>query len=225
MALDGAVVDGTFAAQVVRCKDTLVNLSRFACPDPYDRSKTFDTVRERCGVENNSTDQEMKIVSDEFYLEHEDYVLWLMDQKGNWSCVRDPLNKRGDEGSTLSRQRSIETLGLLLGIREGPALRPAQHGSETWWLIAWATLLTGMRRAYLQESCKKNRNVQMSVHQKIERCKALNRKTSDDAVDIYIDYYDVVNKETTATNFLQVHESTEIVESGFKRRSPAGWTT
>ena len=161
------------------------------------------------------------MICDEFYADTAEGVLNLVDPQNRWTTSRDPINSnRGEAGSVLAKQKSVEQLSILQGIREGPCLRPNLDSDiiHFKWNISWATLLHGAHDAWVEDTSRINKNVQLAVSTPIRRCLMLHRKVTKDAVAFYCLYYNIVNKETTVVTILEIYDSTEVVEKGFKRR-------
>ena len=88
-------------------------LSSQACPGEWSGRHLHS--KERFGHE--FTEPELKVSVDALCLDGQDGVVELVGSFG-WTCVRHSANAlRGDAGSVLSRQRSIDKVGLLLGLR------------------------------------------------------------------------------------------------------------
>ena len=56
--------------------------------------------------------------------------------------------------------------------------------------------------------------VQVAVNTPLTECKQLHKRTPDHILRFYIDYYNKVNSEQTATTFLQIYESTDEINRG-----------
>ena len=76
---------------------------------------------------------------------------------------RSPYNAdRGDESSVLSRQRSVESVGVMQDVRGGgPWLVQVQDEAvdDEYEAEHWATLIEGFQRAYYADVKKENKAV------------------------------------------------------------------
>ena len=178
----------------------------------------FSHIRERFGTENEFTDTELMVIGDYFYLEDGATTVNLLDADQQWTCSVDPRNRKPDPGSIASRKASIESVGLLEGVRSGPCVRKVRGsapGEERWWVFHWNTLLTGVKAAWEADHKKIKRTVQISVRRPIKDAKKYKTDTPDDVIDFYVDYFNKTNSENTETTLFQIMESTQTVEDGF----------
>ena len=83
----------------------------------------FGTFKEFCFAYygKDLTDTEMHTKLDELYLINAEFELHLVNQQGLWMAKRGRGNEmRGSAAVRLSRKRSLETVGMILGIRLPP---------------------------------------------------------------------------------------------------------
>ena len=77
---------------------------------------------------------------------------------------------RGDAGSIASRRKSLETVGLLQGLREAPDYIEITKGVNA--LMDWGTLLADAgKAAWLADEKQENRCIQLMAQTAIKGCK------------------------------------------------------
>ena len=206
---------------------TLVAAGAAVTPTPHDifnNTGSYVHPKERFG---NLSDKELQLVIDQTYrIPHSGHID-LVGPDGEWTTRRHHLNDRGDESSILHRQKSVEEVGILGGIRSGPWLIPLQLGSRiVYSVLHWATLLEGAERAYTNDPLKSNKALQLSVQEGLGDCKVFHPQCPDDVIRWLVDLGNSVNAESTVTTLLQVFRSTNDIEAGWKRKKQScGWTT
>eukprot|EP00959_Pyramimonas_sp_CCMP1952_P112232 2346518-Pyramimonas_sp.AAC.1 len=91
------------------------------------------------------------------------------------------MNDRGDESSIQARQKSVETIGVVLDNRGGAYLiqHPDDSTNDLYLAIHWATLVEGLERAYLADTAASNRCVQLSVSNGLKHTKIYSRRIHD----------------------------------------------
>ena len=195
-------------------------------PYTHRLSYMIELHRQRFGEEHNFTDGELKILCDEFYVETDNGEVDVLDPSGDFAHSRDPRNaSRGDKGSIKQKAKSVEDLGLLQGIREGPVLRRNTNNNLHWWNISWATMMEGVKQAWTDDAHKEKLTVQLAVRTRITRCTILKTVTPDDAVDFYTRYHNITNRINTGITILEVIESTDVCEEAFrKHKEKHQWT-
>ena len=139
----------------------------------------------------------------------------------------------GDEATIKARQESVERIGVLTGVRSGAWLVPrdevtvtvlmkSDSGANTiqskrivqrYWLMHWASLYEGVRRAAEADEQKRNNVVQMSLVHGLSGCRLFHKKTPGYILKYAIDLGNETNSESSSTTFLQVMLSTETMEA------------
>jgi len=158
-----------------------------------------------------------------------------------WVCERHPDNLRGDASAIASRKGSVERIGVLTGVRSGPWLLPRDEvtvvllsdqstGKRTivqrYYLLHWASLYEGLKAALEDDPQRKNKVVQMSLTQGLSGCRVFHKRTPTYIRSYIIDVANDTNSEQSATTFLQVLLSHDVVEAAWMRKkSQFGWTT
>ena len=150
----------------------------------------------------------------------------VLDSSGEFAHSRDPRNlNRGDKGSVNQKSKSVDDLGLLQGIREGPVIRRNTHNPLHWWDISWATMFEGVKQSWQRDTHKQKMTVQLAVRTRVTRCTIIKNVTPDDAIDFYTRYHNITNRINTGTTILEIVESTDVCEEAFKKhKSKHGWT-
>ena len=105
---------------------------------------------------------------DQAWLVDNDYALKLLTPEGNWNVERDSCNKlRESESVEISRQKSCETVGVIVGLRKSPWTRmphPVLNKGGKEQLLHWGSLLGGLRRGYFNDPKKENKLIQLAVN-------------------------------------------------------------
>ena len=151
-----------------------------------------------------------------------------------WTCSRHPLNQRGDMASVASRKASVETVGIIQGLRGGAWLLPRDDvlqdpawGSfiQHYHVLHWATLIEGAKLAWEEDTTKTNAVVQLSVTSGLTGCKIFMKKTPAYIIKYLVDLGNSMNSENSATTFLDVIRSIEGVEAAWaKKKDAMQWT-
>ena len=134
---------------VVRSTDELMALARSRCFDFFDNTGRYTHITQRFGTDLSP--QELKLICDETMVVDKNTDIPFVDATGAWCIDRDPRNDRFDASTERKRQVSVETNGVLQGLREGAWLRrqdPNRGGSsnaDRWWAFHWATLIQGAK--------------------------------------------------------------------------------
>jgi len=155
-------------------------------------------------------------------------------------CRRHPLNRRGDESTATQRQESVERIGVLTGVRSGAWLLPRDSvevelladrasGKKTsiqrYWLLHWASLYEGLKKAIEKDTKREDKCVQMSLAQGLSGCRVFHQRTPKYILEYIVDIGNETNSESSATTFLQVLLSHDVVEASWsKKRNQFGWT-
>lgn len=79
-------------------------------------------------------------------------VVTTQNGENIWACERHPLNQRWDQASVASRKASVETVGIIQGLRGGAWLIPRDDVPQDpawgqqiqfYYVLHWATLIEG----------------------------------------------------------------------------------
>ena len=93
-------------------------------------------------VGHDKTDQEARAICDALYLKDPNYSFFLVDEKGRWRTKPARGNEdRFNMAAAQSRKKSVERIGLVVGIRAPPWLCEADEGDDLLQILAWAHLL------------------------------------------------------------------------------------
>lgn len=156
------------------------------------------------------------------------------------TCERHPGNRRGDLSTVMQRKESVERIGVLTGVRSGAWLLPRDEVSvilisdsstgkrttvQRYWLLHWASLYEGVRAAVESDVQRSNKVVQLSLTQGLSGCRVFHQRTPKYIREYIIDAGNEVNADSSATTFLQVLLSHDVVEAAWsKKKSQFGWT-
>ena len=169
----------------------------------------FSSVKDRYG--HDKTDPELQSL--------------FTDSSGDWLPWRHPENDRGDESTELKRQQSVEQVGIIPGIRKGAWLVRQNVSSKCFFVLHWASLIGGLRRAYEADKKKENKVVQHSVSAGVTSCKLYHHNLPSDCARYLKDLGNKFNDAATTTTFLEVARSCRDTEAGWNRRKKVfGWT-
>ena len=117
-------------------------------------------------VGHDKTDTETACLMDQLYLVDSEFALKPLTANGAWNLERDETNKiRENDSAEISRQKSLESVGLVFGLRKSPWTvmpHPDRKGPEK--LLHWGTLFGGLKRAWLADIKKENKVVQLAVN-------------------------------------------------------------
>ncbi|CAK0815016.1 unnamed protein product, partial [Prorocentrum cordatum] len=199
--------------------EALVRKARARCTDEWDNSGKYTHVRDRWG--SDMTMFELRVIAERLYCDDDDATITLVGPDG-WTCKRHWSGQCG-VGSVASRQKSLETVGLLLGLRESPDFVEEEKGVYS--LLDWGTLLADAgKKAWEADVKKENRCIQLMASTVLKGCKRYARATPDDVLNFLIEYKNVVNGQVTEITIIQIWESTRNVELRFKQRAKQmGW--
>ena len=144
--------------------------------------------------------------------------------ENEWRFHRHPLNNRGDISTALERQRSVEEIGIVFGLRGGPWLVPHERPGH-FYALHWASLLRGAELAWEKDKLKENVAVQTSLNAGLQDCTIFNKNITSDVCRYLVDLGNIVNHETSSFTILQVFESTKQVEAGWQiKKTEMAWT-
>jgi hypothetical protein len=143
--------------------------------------------------------------------------------ENEWRFHRHPLNNRGDISTALERQRSVEEIGIVFGLRGGPGLVPHERQGH-FYALHWASLLRGAELAWGKDKLKENVAVQTSLNAGLQDCTIFNKNITSDVCRYLVDLGNIVNHETSSFTILQVFESTKQVEAGWQiKKTEMAW--
>ena len=118
-------------------------------------------------VGHDKTDTDCAMLCDQLFLVDSNYTLrvlgpdgvtWLMER-----CVANMIRK--NEKSETDRQKSLESIGLIVGLRKSPwtvMVHPQKGGLEK--VLHWGTLFNGLKRDWIADVNKTNKLVQLAVN-------------------------------------------------------------
>ena len=192
-----------------------------------DVSNSYAHVKDRLGVD--ASDPEIFAWINTKFLVTDSWELSPLTSSGQFAVERHPSNQldRGDEDSVLTKQKSIESIGVRPELRSPPWLtqHPEMGRDDQMLSLHWGTLLEGLKRAWIADVNKTNRFVQDSISTKIKGCRVYSRALPDDCAAFLVDYANSKNKDATAISVLQVIRSTTTVEPAFaKKKAAMKWT-
>ena len=122
---------------------------------------THRTIQDKYG--SGLSDQEYVQKIDEEFCIDNDYHLQYFNSQGHWRVKRNVYNDRGDPGSILDKQRSIEAIGVL-DTKVAWLIQDESHSNnEDVSAIHSATLVGGLRRAHLTKTDLANKSVQIAL--------------------------------------------------------------
>ena len=98
---------------------------------------------------------------------------------------------------------------------------PLGGADDVYYLLHWATLLEGARRAYAADTNRENSAVQFSVRQGIPRCKEYDSRTPPDVVAFLVEVANRVNENATAATLVEKWQRTVGSYIGFHVRRSA----
>ncbi len=184
----------------------------------------YTSAKDKYG--HDLTDTEILRKIDEDWLLDNNFHLSLVDpDTQEWLAWRHPENDRGDESTEMKRKASVESIGIVPGIRKGAWIMKQGSNSKRHWLLHFASLCGGLRRAWVEDRNKENHMVQHSVAAGIEGCKLYDHKMPAYCCRFLKDLGNKLNDEATSTTFLEVYRSTKDVDPGWNRRKRLfGWT-
>jgi hypothetical protein len=91
--------------------------------------------------------------------------------------------------------------------------------------LHWGTLFEATKRAWLADTKKENKAVQLTMATEVKGAKLYKRELPKDCARFLVEYGNLVNNEATGTTFLQVLKSTQVVEPAWTRAKQAmQWT-
>jgi hypothetical protein len=150
------------------------------------------------------------------------------------------VSSQGDASTIRQRQESVERIGVLTGVRSGPWLLPKDDVNivlatdkdtkkkttvQRYWLLHWASLYEGLRKAVEADVRGENRVVQMSLVQGLSGCCLFHQRTPRYIREYIIDIGNEMNSETSATTFMQVLLSHDVVDAAWQRKKTQfGWS-
>ena len=201
----------------------LVQKAKLHCPDYMSNRFDSESIEKMFGP---LTMNEQKAICDALYVQNKNCTIKCLTTTGRWALYRKkPENDRGDAGSTKNRADSIDTCGIMLGLREGPEVLQDDDDPEVFFLLDWGTLLAdGAKLAWERDKKKLNRFVQQSLHSPI-KCKLLVKGTPSAILRFYVDYHNAANANVTANTIVQGWRSTAKTEARFTSNKDANkWT-
>lgn len=200
----------------------LIAHAKERCPDYMDPK--YKQIEDMFG--DDLSKQELKVIVDKLMIIDMAKTIAPRDMHGAWALHRDVYNDRGDESSQLARQRSIEELGIILGLREPPWVRPHPVKKEWWTFLHGATLYCeGLKRAVEADVAKQNQLVQMAVAAPIEGVTVYHKDMNEAMSNFLVDYANLVNGENTQVTVLQTWRSTAPTNKGWHRKKEDnGWS-
>ena len=186
----------------------------------------LEAVKEKYGADKSLI--ELSQLVDDDWLWQDNAEVSVLTKEGQFACKRHHLNsERGDQASVDDRRASIENVGLLQDLCGGPFLvqHPDYAKNDHFLVLHWATRLEGLEAAWLADTTQTKRTVQISVRNKLVRCKIYSRKTPESILRFIIEKGNVVNDSVTQVTVLQVWASSQQVEAAFeKKKKSMGWT-
>ena len=125
---------------------------------------------------------------------------------------------KGDESTINERQRSVEEVGIVDGIRGGAWLICNDDLQGPYLVIHWASLLEGAERAYKADPNKNNLVVQLTVQKGLKSVRVYHRRTPKDVIIYLKDLANRFNAQATSTTMLEVLRQIPNIESSWQRR-------
>ena len=197
-------------------------------------SDKWTTARERWpGV----SDSDIQRRIDSNFLVADNVHISMVDEETNtWLVERHIDNDRGDEATEEERERSIETVGLIEGIRQGAwaienrtvTVQDKIGATRTlaiYGLLHFASLARGCQRAWFKPANKSNMTVIMSIRGGLKGSKLYHKKTPRWARKSLVELGNLTNTMATATTFLQKIRVTPTFEAAWaKLKAKFHWT-
>ena len=189
--------------------------------DIWDDSGKYETIKDRFG--QYSDDQFMEL-ADKFWGTSKDRAIQFFTSAHVQTITRDKYNDRGDLGSRLGLKSSIESIGLLLGMRQGPFLVET-HDAEKFHCCHWATTIEAFYLAHQDDSKKQNKMVQMARAAGLPHAKTYNHNIPRDGRKFLKEYGNQGNDHITKKTILEVYrESIPIDKKWERRKNDMNWT-
>ena len=134
-------------------------------------NERYESIHARLG--DGWDDVEILTWCDEHYLLEGNHSQRALAADGTFAVSRDPANfdGRGDIGSVIKKQRSIERIGLRPELSSPPWFVKVQGSTEKVTTLHWGTRYDGLERAMAADTLKKNIYVQMGLTMSIHGCK------------------------------------------------------
>ncbi|CAK0874677.1 unnamed protein product [Prorocentrum cordatum] len=134
---------------------------------------TDRTIADKYGP--NKSDKEYASLIDQDSCIDADYHLQHLDSSGRFRVHRNCFNDRGEIGSLIDRQKSVESVGVLDTKSAWLMQDEDANNSDRLSAIPSATLLGGLKRARLTDKGRKTRSVQLSIQEGMRHCKLYRR--------------------------------------------------
>lgn len=142
-----------------------------------------------------------------------------------FAVLRDRCNDRGDEGTEMRRQISIETIGYRIEVGRQPFLIQSNKGDGHWDAAHCAGIISGIRRAWAADTTKANKNVQSSIRAGLPNCHTYMRTIPDFARTFLKDLGNLTNSQVTETTMLEKYRLVPRIDNAFTRKKNAmTWT-
>ena len=161
---------------------------------------------------------------DELWLDDGDYHFQFMDQRRKWTSLRHPRNAfRGSPDSLHELVDSVESIGVVMGMRGGVWTQSSQEGEEL--VLHAATLCEATRAAVENDKGLRNKALQVTVSLGMPHSKRYSKRMPPDVADFLIMLGNKTNKMSTETGILEILKSTSECEIAFNRRKKTmNWT-
>ena len=186
----------------------------------------LEAVKEKYGADKSLI--ELSQLVDDDWLWQDNAEVSVLTKEGQFACKQHHFNsERGDQASVDDRRASIEHVGLLQDLCGGPFLvqHPDYAKNDHFLVLHWATRLEGLEAAWLADTTQTKRTVQISVRNKLVRCKIYSRKTPESILRFIIEKGNVANDSVTQVTVLQVWASSQQVEAAFEKKKKSMWWT
>ena len=187
--------------------------------DTYQHFKDF--------VGHERSDAECAALIDELYMIDGNYTLHLTTSNNEWRVKRGVGNdSRSNMAAVMSRKTSVENIGLILAMRKSPWLvapAPGSDGLDE--VMHWATILEGTKEAWLADTNRENKLVQLAVSTPIPGCKRYDHRMPMHARKFLAYWGNITNSEVLDVTVIEVWKSTAECDAGWARRKSAmGWS-
>ncbi|CAK0904741.1 unnamed protein product, partial [Prorocentrum cordatum] len=134
---------------------------------------TDRTIADKYGP--NKSDKEYASLIDQDFCIDADYHLQYLDSSGRFRVHRNCFNDRGEIGSLIDRQKSVESVGVSDTKSAWLIQDEDANNSDGLSAIHSAALLGGLKRAWLADKGRKNRSVQLGIQEGMRHCKLYRR--------------------------------------------------
>jgi len=149
----------------------------------------------------------------------------FLNSAGEWMLERDPENDRGDKSTIADRKLSVETCGIIDGLRAGAWL--VAVGTDTlvgvckYTILHWATLNDGIRDAWKADPKGENKTLWRAIRKGFENCLVFAHNTPKIVKTWIKDLGNSMNGSATLTTFVEVMRSSLSVSITFLAQARA----